>query len=141
VLLEVVLEDDINCPRCKKLLPILRRICDELNIPFTIKLLGNRAVAAYAEDSASRTFSPEWIERWGLREHKRSLKKLAPILAYLKSIGAQTFPNIIIRWHDGIRTKEIVIRGYDDSDEGRARQFIANIYTLLKTLKRVVYRR
>jgi len=141
VLLEVILEDDVNCPRCERLLPVLRRICDELNIPFIVKLLGNRAVAAYEGDSASRTFSPEWIEKWGLKEHKRSLKKIAPMLTYIKSIGAQTFPNIVIRWHDGIRTKEIVIRGYDDSDEGRARQFAANIYTLLKTLKQVVYRR
>jgi len=141
VLLEVILEDDVNCPRCERLLPVLRRICDELNIPFTIKHLGNRAVAAYEEDSASRTFSPEWIEKWGLKEHKKSLKKLAPILTYLQRIGAQTFPNIIIRWHDGMRMKEIVIRGYDDSDEERARQFASNLYTLLKTLKRVVHGR
>ena len=141
MLLEVILEDDVNCPRCERLLPVLRRICDELNIPFTIKHLGNRAVAAYEEDSASRTFSPEWIEKWGLKEHKRSLKKIAPVLTYIKSIGAQTFPNIVIRWHDGIRTKEIVIRGYDDSDEERAKRFAANLYTLLKTLKQVVYRR
>ena len=141
MLLEVVLEDDVNCPRCERLYPVLRRICDELNVPLIVKHLGNRAVAAYEEDSASRTFSSEWIERWGLEEHRRSLKKIAPVLAYIKSIGAQTFPNIVVRWHDGVRTKEIVVRGYDDSDEGRARQFAANMYALLKTLKQVVYRR
>jgi len=140
VLLEVILEDDVNCPRCEKLLPVLRRICDELNIPFTVKHLGNRAVAAYEKDSASRTFSPKWIGKWGLREHKKKLKRLSPVLAYLQRIGAQTFPNVIIRWHDGIRTKEIVIRGFSP-DSSEARRYISNLYVLLKTLKRVVYRR
>lgn len=141
MLLEVILEDDVNCPRCERLYPLLKKMCDDLNIPFTVKYLGNRAVAAYEECVASRTFSSEWVERWGLREHKRKLKKLSPVFAYLQRIGAQTFPNIIIRWHDGVRMKEIVIRGYDDSDEKRARQFATNLYTLLKTLKRVVYGR
>ena len=141
MLLEVILEDDVNCPRCAALEPLLKKMCDDLNIPFAVKYLGNRAVAAYEECVASRTFSSRWIERWGLREHKRKLRKLSPVLAYLQRIGAQTFPNIVIRWHDGIRMKEIVIRGYDDSDEERARRFAANLYTLLRTLKRVVYRR
>jgi len=141
VLLEVIMEDDVACPRCEKLLPVLRRICDELNIPFTVKLLGNRAVASYEQDSSSRTFSPAWIRRWGLREHRERLGRIEPVLAYLQRIGAQTFPNIVIRWHDGVRMKEIVIRGYDDSDEERARQFVANLYTLLRTLRRVVYGR
>jgi len=140
VLLEVILEDDVNCPRCAALEPLLRKICDELNIPFTVKLLGNRAVAAYEKDSASRTFSPEWIGKWGLREHRKKLKRLSPVLAYLQRIGAQTFPNVIIRWHDGIRTKEIVIRGFSP-DSSEARRYISNLYVLLKTLKRVVYRR
>ena len=118
----------------------MRKICDDLNIPFTVKYLGNRAVAAYEESVSSRTFSSEWIEKWGLREHKRKLKKVAPVLNYLQHTGAQAFPNIIIRWHDGIRMKEIVIRGYDDSDKERTRQFTANLNMLLKTLKQVVYR-
>jgi len=140
VLLEVIMEADVNCPRCAKLEPMLRRICDELNIPFMVKYLGNRAVAAYEESVASRTFSPEWIERWGLKEHKRSLKKLAPILTYLQRIGAQTYPNVIIRWHDGMRTKEIVIRGFDP-DSKEAQTYISNLYVLLKMLRQVVYRR
>jgi len=139
MLLEVVLEDDVNCPRCEKLLPRLREICNKLNVPFIVKLLGNRSVAAYERDSASRTFDPNWIKRWGLKEHKMSLKKIAPTLNFLRSIEAQTFPNIIIRWHDGIRTREIVIRGYDDSDKKRADRFLTNIYLLLSVLKRVVY--
>ena len=139
MLLEVVLEDDVNCPRCEKLLHPLRKICDDLNIPFRVKFLGNRAVASYEEDSSSRTFSPEWIERWGLKEHKKKLRKIAPVLTYLQRIGAQTFPNVVIRWHDGVRVKEIVIRGFDPSDEERARAFLRNLYALLKSLKEVVY--
>jgi len=140
VLLEVILEADVRCPRCSKLELMLRKVCDELNIPFIVKYLGNRAVAAHEESVASRTFSPEWIEKWGLREHKKSLKKLAPVLTYLQRIGAQTFPNVIIRWHDGIRTKEIVIRGFDP-DSNEARSYFSNLYTLLKMLRQVVYRR
>ena len=139
-MLEVIMESDVRCPRCAKLEPMLKRICDELSIPFIVKYLGNRAVAAHEESVASRTFSPEWIEKWGLKEHKRSLKKLAPILTYLQRIGAQTYPNVVIRWHDGMRTKEIVVRGFDpDSDE--AQSYLSNLYALLKMLRRVVYRR
>jgi len=139
VLLEVVLEDDVNCPRCEALLPLIRKLCDDLNIPFYVKHLGNRAVASFEEDSSSRTFDPQWIERWGLKEHKRSLKKMESVLRYLKSIGAQTFPNLVIRWHDGMRVKEIVIRGFDYSDKDRVRAFISNLRILLSMLKRVVY--
>ncbi|RLF04442.1 MAG: hypothetical protein DRJ60_07095 [Thermoprotei archaeon] len=140
MLLEVILEDDVSCPRCAKLEPMLRRICDELNIPFIIRYLGNKSVAAYEESVATHTFSPEWIERYGLPEHKKSLKKIKPVLRYLQRIGAQAFPNVIIRWHDGIRTKEIVIRGFDP-DSKEAKSYISNLYVLLKTLRKVVYRR
>jgi len=140
VLLEVVLEADTKCPRCAALEPLLRKMCDELNIPLTIKYLDNHAVAAYEESIASKTFSPEWVMRYGLPDHKKKLGKIAPVLKYLQRIGAQTFPNVIVRWHDGIRTKEIVIRGFDPySDESK--MYLSNLYTLLKTLKQVVYRR
>ena len=140
MLLEVVLEADTQCPRCEALAPLLRRICDELNIPFTVKYMANRAVAAHEESVASRTFSPEWVEAWGLEEHKRKLKKVEPMLRYLQRAGAQTFPNVIIRWHDGARMKEIVIRGFG-MDPDKTKQYLSNIYTLLKALKRVVYGR
>jgi len=140
VLLEVILEADVNCPRCAKLEPLLRRICDELNISFTVKYVGNRAVAAHEDSIVSHTFSPEWVERYGLSEHKRKLKKIMPVLIYLQRIGAQTTPNVIIRWHDGIRMKEIVIRGFDPNSED-AKSYISNLYSLLKTLRKVVYRR
>jgi len=140
MLLEVILEADPVCPRCEKLEPILRRICNDLNIPFIVRYLGNRAVAAYEESVASRTFSPEWIEKYGLPEHKKSLKKIEPILRYLQRIGAQTFPIVIVRWHDGVRTKEIVIRGFDPDSED-AKSYLSNLYVLLKTLRKVVYRR
>ena len=102
--------------------------------------LDNRAVAAYEESPVSRTFSPEWIESHGLPEHKKSLKKTLPVLRYLQRVNARSFPNVIIRWHDGIRMKEIVVRGFYE-DEKKERQYASNLYALLKQLKKVVYRR
>jgi len=140
MLLEVILEADINCPRCAALEPLLRKICDELNIPFIVKYLGNRSVAVHEDSVVTHTFSPEWVERYGLPEHKKRLKKIEPVLRYLQRIGAQTFPNVIIRWHDGIRIKEIVIRGFDPYSK-EAQSYISNLYSLLKILRKVVYRR
>lgn len=140
MLLEVVLEADVNCPKCAKLEPLLRQICNELNIPFTVKYATTRSVAAYEESSSSRTFSPEWVKRWGLAEHKKKLEKLEPVLRYLQRIGAQTYPNVIVRWHDGVRVKEIVIRGFSP-DSDKAQDYLRNLYTLLRILRRVVYRR
>jgi len=138
VLLEVILEADVNCPKCAALEPILRRICNELNIPFTVKYATVRSVAAHEESVSSRTFSPEWIERWGLPEHKRKLKKLEPVLRYLQRVGAQTYPNVIIRWHDGVRVKEIVIRGFSPNSD-KAQDYLRNLYMLLKMLRKVVW--
>ena len=138
MLLEVIMEAEVTCPFCARLKPLLEKLCRDLDIPFTVKYLGNRAVAAYEDSVASSTFSPEWIEKWGLDEHKKKLKKLAPVLAYLQSVGAQTFPNVIIRWHDGIRVKEIVIRGFNPKKAG---EYLRNLQILLSTLKRVVWGR
>jgi len=138
--LEVVLEEDSRCQRCAKLVHALRKMCDDLNIPFIEKYLENRAVAAFEEPSVTRTFSREWIEKWGLPEHKKSLKKIEKVLAFLQERKAGSYPCVIIRWHDGIRLKEIVIRGFEpDSKEADA--YLANLYVLLKMLKKVVYRR
>jgi len=140
VLLEVILEADVNCPRCAKLEPLLKRICDELDIPFTVKYATTKSVASYEECTSSRTFSPEWIERWGLPEHKMKLKKLEPVLRYLQRIGAQTYPNVIVRWFDGMRVREIVIRGFDPNSD-KARDYLRNLYILLRTLRRIVWGR
>jgi len=139
VLLEVVLEVDETCPRCAALEPVIRRMCDDLNIPFTVKYMTTRAVAAHEESVAFHTFSPEWVEAFGLPDHKRKLGKIAPILSYIQKTGTQMFPILRVRWHDGIRTKEIVIRGFGEGEE--ANVFLTNVYTLLKTLKQVVWRR
>jgi len=139
VLLEVVLEADLQCPRCKALERHLRRICNELNIPFRVKYFVSRSVTWYEESVSTHTFSPEWIREHGLPEHKKVLEKISPILAFIQRGGVQLFPNTIIRWHDGYRVREIVIRGFDPGDEERARVFLANLYSLLRVLKRVVY--
>lgn len=138
MLLEVIMEADVTCPFCARLKPIVQRLCDDLDIPFIVKYLGNRAVAAHEDSVVASTFSPEWVEKWGLDEHKEKLDKIAPVMEYLSRIGAQTVPNLIIRWHDGARVKEIVIRGFNPN---RAQDFVMNLYTLLKMLKKVVWGR
>lgn len=137
-MLEVVMEADVSCPRCSKLEPLLRRITSELDIPFYVKYLGNKSVAAYEESIISKTFSREWIEKWGLSEHKEKLEKIAPILDYLQEAGVQMTPVVVVRWHDGYRMREIVVRGFNPEGE-QARQYLFNLYTLLKVLKKVVY--
>ena len=138
MLLEVIVEADPLCPRCEKLIPKLRKICDDLNIPFSVRYVGGSSPASYEESVVTHTLSPEWVERWGLDEHKRKLKRLEPVLRYLSKAGVSMTPTVIIRWYDGARLKEIVVRGYDISDEKASRNYLANIYVLLKTLKKVV---
>lgn len=131
---EVVVEAEPNCPRCAKLLPRLKALCDDLDIPLIPKYYGTRSVAAHEENTAARTFSASWVERYGLPQHKRILGKIKPILDYMERTGAQTFPNIIIRWHDGLRVKEIVIRGFDPASP-EVDQFFRNLRFLLSYLK------
>jgi len=133
VLVEVVLEADINCPLCSALEKILRRVCDDLNIPLTVKYAAHRAVASYEETTSFHTFSREWVERHGLSEHRSVLGKIGKVLDMIQSAGLQTYPNLIVRWHDGVRTREIVIRGYDPKE---AREFTRNLVALLMYLKK-----
>jgi len=136
-MIEVVLEADDRCPRCASLEPILRRICNELDIAFTVKYMSMHSVASSEESVAFHTFSSQWIERYGLDEHRRSLDKIKPVLDYIQRMGIQMFPVIRIRWLDGLRWKEIVVRGFDPNDPN-SKQFVSNIYALLRTLRRVV---
>jgi hypothetical protein len=133
VLVEVVLEAEINCPLCSALEKIVKRICDDLNVPFTVKYAAHRSVASYEETTSFHTFSREWIERHGSLEHKSALPRIGKVLDMIQSTGLQSYPNLVVRWHDGVRTREIVIRGYDP---GRAREFARNLATLLMYLKR-----
>jgi hypothetical protein len=133
VLVEVVLEADINCPLCSALEKILRRVCDDLNIPLTVKYAAHRSVASYEETTSFHTFSREWVERHGSFEHRVALGKIGKVLDMIQSAGLQTYPNLIVRWHDGVRPREIVIRGYDPRG---AREFARNLATLLMYLKR-----
>jgi len=141
MLLEVILEDEVTCPRCPELEKILRRICRDLDIPFSVKFLGNKALANYEESVISRTLDPEWVKTFGSPEHKRSLEKIEPLLRYMKERSIHAVPNTIIRWHAGTNVKEIVIRGFNPNDKEQVKAFVANLYALLKSLKRVVYGR
>lgn len=138
MLLEVVMEADPECPRCKALEPVLRKICRELDVPFHVKYMSNKSVATYEESIISRTMSAEWIKKHGLPEHKKSLGRIEPVLNYFRNMVS--VPNVIIRWHDGLRTKEIVVKGFSPNDPN-AKQYFSNIYSLLRMLKRVVYGR
>jgi len=133
VLVEVILEADINCPLCSALEKIVKRICDDLNVPFTVKYATHRSVASYEETTSFHTFSREWVERHGLSEHRSVLGKIGKVLDMIQSAGLQTYPNLIVRWHDGVRPREIVIRGYDPRE---AREFTRNLATLLFYLKK-----
>ena len=133
MLVEVILEADINCPLCSALEKIVRRVCDDLNVPFTVKYAAHRSVASYEETTSFHTFSREWVERHGLSEHRSVLGKIGKVLDMIQSAGLQTYPNLIVRWHDGVRPREIVIRGYDPRG---AREFTRNLATLLMYLKK-----
>jgi hypothetical protein len=41
------------------------------------------------------------------------LGRIGKVLDMIQSTSLQSYPNLIVRWHDGVRTREIVIRGYD----------------------------
>ena len=133
MLVEVILEADINCPLCSALEKIVKRICDDLNVPFTVKYATHRSVASYEETTSFHTFSREWVERRGLSEHRSVLGKIGKVLDMIQSAGLQTYPNLIVRWYDGVRPREIVIRGYDPRE---AREFTRNLATLLFYLKK-----
>ena len=133
MLVEVILEADINCPLCSVLEKIVRRVCDDLNVPFTVKHAAHRSVASYEETTSFHTFSREWVERHGLSEHRSALSKIGKVLDMIQSAGLQTYPNLLVRWHDGVRPREIVIRGYDPRE---VREFTRNLVALLMYLKK-----
>jgi len=141
MLLEVIMEDEVTCPRCPELEKMLRRLCRELDIPFTVKFVGNKALASQEESVIRRTLDPEWIKTFGSEEQKKALEKIEPVLQFMKERGIQAVPNTIIRWHAGTNVREIVIRGFNPHDKEQVRAFERNLYVLLKSLKRVVYGR
>lgn len=136
-MIEVVLEADVSCPKCAALYKLMRSICSELNIPFSVRY--NTPHSIFHEDTvAFHTFSKEWIEMYGSEEHKQKLKIMEPILDIMQREHLNMYPVLRIRFFAGNRWQEIVIRGYDPSKE---REFATNIYALLKVLKRGIYGR
>jgi len=137
-MIEVILETSPNCPRCHRALSKeIREICDTLGIPYYERIVDTKAVAVFVRDATTRTLSEDWIATYGSERHKRLLQRHRKVVEYLsKNVS---FPNLIIRWHDGARPKEIVIRGFaiDENDE-RIKPFLDNIRKLLYILKRGV---
>jgi len=136
-LIEAILEAEVTCPRCAALYKIMRRICDELNIPFSVRY--NTPSSIFYEDTtAFHTFSKEWIERFGSEEQREKLKDVEKVLNWMQREHLNMYPVLRIRFSDGERLQEIVVRGYDPSKE---REFATNIYILLRALKSAVYGR
>jgi len=136
-LIEVILEAEVTCPRCAALYKIMRRICDELNIPFSARYSTPSSIF-YEDTTAFHTFSKEWIERFGSEEQKEKLKDVEKVLNFIQREHINMYPVLRVRVAEGGRLQEIVIRGYDPSKE---REFAANIYILLRVLKRAAYGR
>ncbi len=139
-MIEVVLEMSPNCPRCHTVLAkAIREICDSLGIPFYEKNLDTDAVAVFEKDATTRTLDENWILTFGSERHRKLLERHRGIVRYLSTRVA--YPNLIIRWYDGIRPREIVLRGFptDENDE-RIKPFLENVRSLLLLLSRVVRR-
>jgi len=137
-MIEVILESSPNCPRCHRVLAkAVREICDSLGIPYMEKNLDTDAVAVFERDATTRTLDEEWIMTYGSERHRRLLQKHRDIFNFLSSKVA--YPNLIIRWHDGVRPKELVVRGFpNDENDERIESFLDNIRRLLFLLKREV---
>jgi hypothetical protein len=136
-LIEVILEAEVTCPRCAALYKIMRRICDELNIPFSV-MYNTPSSIFYEDTTAFHTFSKEWIERFGSEEQKEKLKDVEKVLNFIQREHINMYPVLRVRFVEGGGLQEIVIRGYDPSKE---REFATNIYILLRVLKRAAYGR
>ncbi len=134
-MIEVVLEVGSDCPRCHKILArAVRAICEELDIPFFEKIVDAHAVAAEEGDATTRTLRSEWIYTYGSKRQREFYEKHKEILDRLSRYRA--YPNLIIRWHDGARMKEIVVRGFPaDEEDPRIPPFLRNIRILLHVLK------
>ncbi len=137
-MIEVIYEYSVRCPRCA--LEDIKKICEELNVPFIPRYMHTHNVVISEESVATQTMSPSWMMTWGTPEQRKKLKKLLPVMLFLRSIRANPVPVIRIRFHDGARLKEIVIRGYNPHDKEAVKQFLTNLRVLLKTLKEVLER-
>jgi len=134
--IEVVLESSPNCPRCHTVLArAIRELCESLGVVFHEKTVDTDAVAVFERDSSSRTLDEEWVEAFGSERHRQLLRRYGAVFKYLSTAVAT--PNLIIRWHDGMRPREIVIRGFPaDESDPRIKPFLDNISRLLLMLKR-----
>lgn len=136
-MIEVILEAEVTCPRCEALYKLMRRICSDLNIPFSVRYKTPYSVF-YEDTTAFHTFSKEWVERFGSEEQREKLKDVEKVLDFIQREHLNMYPVLRIRFSDGARLQEIVVRGYDPSKE---REFATNIYILLRALKGAVYGR
>jgi hypothetical protein len=132
-MIEVIMEYDVTCPRCKALEKKIKEICNMLDIPLIMKLVSTKSVAAYEESVASKTLTREWVERFGTKEQKEAFSRIEKVFGG-KTFPLQATPTLAIRFGDSTRN-EIVIRGYDDSDKEKSNLFLANLYILLKALR------
>lgn len=133
------MEAHVLCPLCWALDKVVRRVCDELDVPYRVKYMATHSVAMQEDVSGFRTFSEGWIKEHGSEEQRKLLEdeEFKRVLRAVERGGYQAFPSLVIRWHDGYRTREIVIRGYDRE---KADDFARNLTMLLYALKKTLYR-
>ena len=135
-MVEVILEYDATCPRCKRLEFIVREVCNMLNVPFIPKLVRTHSIAFEDKDSARRTFSEEWVRRFGSPSHKRLLRVLKPVFELINRYDISSTPVLKIRYRGAYGVNEIIIRGFVD-DKKLEERFRENLIILLYDLKRV----
>jgi len=136
----VTLQYSPNCKRCPYLERLVRRICEDLRIPFVVERIGSVGdprkplirIPFVAQDTfrveKAREIDPQgavYLER--LRELGFNPEREIPT------------PVLIIDVHKrGKFFDRIIIRGFDPSDREKVRSFIENLGSLLESLKEVV---
>ncbi|MEM1532381.1 MAG: hypothetical protein QW599_06020 [Nitrososphaerota archaeon] len=128
-MVEVILYESLQCPRCARIRPILERVCDVLNIPF-IRREADLDPHIWGADEARDTFKPEFLEK-----HAPDLAQnpTAMSIASLLSRYVQT-PTVVLSANLDKPVK-ILIRGFPAEYDERIRVFERNIYATLKELK------
>ncbi|RLE84959.1 MAG: hypothetical protein DRJ67_09705 [Thermoprotei archaeon] len=131
----VVLEYSPRCPRCDAALKVLRRICDELDVPLIVRRVGSEAPAlgsrlAYHPTSVQHTFTEEFARSSGDLEAASAIRGLREAGLDPSALTPTPVIRIVVAGPKGRR--ELLIRGFP-LGEG-LRQAYANLYALLRSI-------
>lgn len=128
-MVEVILYESIQCPRCAKLLPILERICDALNIPLIRKEV-DFDPHIWGGDEARETFRPEFIEK-----HAPDIAQNPVLKALASNLSRYSHTPTTVISADIGKPIRIVIRGFPAQYSKETNLFEMNFYYTLKGLK------